>query len=153
MLYFLQLIKVWKIQLIWYKFADCQSFEIREPQIKLLSYLLLTLWVVIFSSIDKNMKNSAYFWCRKISLNPKIQNFLTTLFVPNFGGHKISFFFIFLRLQSSSFVKCFQRSRKDGHIGQQASLGSISWTWMAKNAPWISNELCSKRSWKWSCMF
>ena len=30
-------------QLIWYKFANCQSFEIREPQIKLLCYLLLTL--------------------------------------------------------------------------------------------------------------
>ena len=30
-------------QLIWYKFADCQSFEICDKQIKLLSYLLLTL--------------------------------------------------------------------------------------------------------------
>ena len=28
-------------QLIWYKFADCQSSEIREPQIKLCSYLLI----------------------------------------------------------------------------------------------------------------
>ena len=30
-------------QLIWYKFADYQSFEIREPQIKLRSYLLIIL--------------------------------------------------------------------------------------------------------------
>ena len=36
-------------QLIWYKFADCQSFEICEPQIKLCSYLL-----IILKSASKN---------------------------------------------------------------------------------------------------
>jgi hypothetical protein len=35
-----------------YKFADCQSFEIRDKQIKLLSYLLLTL-VGIISKISE----------------------------------------------------------------------------------------------------
>ena len=39
------------IQLIWYKFADCQSFEICEPQIKLRSYLLIILDMFLDSSL------------------------------------------------------------------------------------------------------
>ena len=39
-------------QLIWDKFADCQSFKIREPQIKLRSYLLIILVT------EKNFWNS-----------------------------------------------------------------------------------------------
>ena len=56
-------------------------------------------------------------------MNPKIQTFLTTLFVSNFGGHKISFFSSFKGYNHPALLNAFNDPEKMATLVNRPALG------------------------------
>ena len=78
-------------QLIWDKFADCQSFKIHEPQIKLRSYLLIILVIYWWSDSSevKEIKKGCVIPQNNLCANMKNKKLMPSNFLSIFGSVSI----------------------------------------------------------------